>query len=67
MSGKKLGKAVKEVLEELVAAAACYGAVMHPEYRDDRKTLLQHQALARLKRAATSYHTVVVERTIPRT
>lgn len=56
--------AVMNTLQELVAAAVCFGAVSHSTYTDPRKTTLLREAEDRLRKAAVGYHSVVVGRTV---
>lgn len=47
---------ISETLQELVAAAASYGAVSHELYTDARVKDLRDRALKRLTDSAKEYH-----------
>jgi hypothetical protein len=64
LKASELATAVSSTLQELVAAAVCFGAVSHPTYKDPRKVTLLKEAEARLRKAAVGYHGVVVGRTV---
>lgn len=54
--GKKVAKDHKKSLEELHAAALCFGAVDSKVYTDSRRGILRKRGLNRLLSAARDYH-----------
>lgn len=56
---KEIHQNISVAIQELVAAAACYGAVHHKLYSDKRVKLIRKRALARVLKASKDYHGVL--------
>lgn len=51
---------LRDRLDELQAAALCFSAVDHREYKDSRRALLRRRAHQRLLSASRAYHSSVM-------